>query len=279
MNSKEFIVVAIILLLAIAGITFKKNWKKVESDSHLINAANSDSIQQFWTNYNQATQYRLNNIPDSAIIAYGKALTLSPNHQDAIYYIGNMYMKAGQFEKAQISWEKLTELNPQSERAFNQLGNLYFCVSNPGYFHPAKAKSYFERAYDLNKEALNPMLHLGEIALFQSRTDDALAIFNKLSLMEQKNIEINFIMGYLNWKSGREQEAIKYLEHAFEQQKITNSVEKISPEDSQECNLFMHWLTNNLASYKKYDIRIAMPDLYKKFDQYLLTMRRQLNRD
>lgn len=279
MKSKEFIIVAIILLLAFAGITFTKNWKKTESNSSSSKAANSDSIQIFWANYNQATQYRLHNVSDSSIIAYEAALTLSPNHNDALYYIGNMYMKVGQFDKAQKSWEKLIELNPQGERAFSQLGTLYFCVTNPDYFHPGKAKSYFERAYDLNKEALNPNFHLGEIALFQDRIKDAITIFNKLSLMEQKNMEINFIMGYLNWKSGREQEAIKDLERTFEQKKAGISVENISMEENQECDLFLNWLNNNLTQAGKYDIRIVMPDVYQKFDLYLITMRKQLNAD
>ena len=277
MKSKEFIIVAIILFLVFAGITFTKNWSKTESNSSSSKEANSDSIQAFWTNYNQATQYRLHNVLDSSIIAYEAALTLSPNHKDALYYIGNMYMKVGQFEKAQKSWEKLIELNPQGERAFNQLGTLYFCITNPDYFHPEKAKSYFERAYDLNKEALNPNFHLGEIALFQNRIDDATTIFNKLSLMEQKNMEINFIMGYLNWKSGRGQEAMKDLEHAFEQKKAGISVKNISMEENQECDLFLHWLNNNLTPARKYDLRIVMPVVYKKFDLHLIAMRAQLN--
>ncbi len=277
MKSKEFIIVAIILFLVFAGITFTKNWRKPQSNSSSSKEASSDSIQAFWTSYNQATQYRLHNVSDSSIIAYEAALTLSPNHKDALYYIGNMYMKSGQFDKAQKAWKKLIELNPQSERAFNQLGTLYFCVTHPDYFHPEKAKSYFERAYDLNKEALNPNFHLGEIALFQNRINDAITIFNKLSLMEQKNMEINFIMGYLNWKSGREEEAMKDLEHAFEQNKAGISVKKISLEGNQECDLFLHWLNNNLTPARKYDLRIVMPVVYKKFDLHLIAMRAQLN--
>ncbi|MGN6264669.1 MAG: tetratricopeptide repeat protein [Ginsengibacter sp.] len=277
MKSKEFIIVAIILFLVFAGITFTKNWRKTQSNSSSSKETNTDSIQAFWTNYNQATRYRLHNESDSSIIAYEAALKLSPNHKDALYYIGNMYMKSGQSDKAQKAWEKLIELNPQSERAFNQLGNLYFCLSNHDYFHPEKAKSYFERAYDLNKEALNPNFHLGEIALFQNRINDAITIFNKLSLMEQKNMEINFIMGYLNWKSGREQEAMKDLEHAFEQKKAGISVKNISMEENQECDLFLNWLNNNLTQAGKYDIRIVMPDVYKKFDLHLIAMRAQLN--
>ena len=95
--------------------------------------------------------------------------------------------------------------------------------------------------------------------------------------MEQKNMEINFIMGYLNWKLGHEQEAITDLEHAFEQNKAGISVKNISMEENQECDLFLNWLNNNLTPARIYDLRIVMPVVYKKFDLHLIAMRAQLN--
>lgn len=279
MKRREFIFSAVVLLIAFIGITVAKHWKHTEQNNSSTSVAKSDSIQTFWAHYNRATQYRMDDESDSAIIAYQEALKLNPTHKDALYYIGNMYMNKGENDKAQESWEKLTELNPQSERAFNQLGNLFFCVTHPNYFHPEKSKFYFEQAYNLNKEALNPNLHLGEIALFQNRINDAFLIFHKLAMMDQKNMEINFIMGYLNWKSGRTQEAIKDLEHASELLKTANSAQKKSNVENQECNLFMYWLTNNRITSREYDIRIAMPVLYNKFDQYLIIMRGRLNHD
>ena len=277
MKRKEFIFTAVVLLIAFIGITIFKNRKYSRQNNSSTVVAKSDSAQAFWAYYNQGTQYRLQDKSDSAIISYQEALKLNPDHKDALYYIGNMYMNVGQFDKARESWEKLTELNPQSERAFNQLGNLYFCTTHPNYFRPEKSKFYFERAYDLNKEAINPTLHLGEIALFQNRTNDAYVIFNKLSMMDQKNKEINFIMGYLDWGIGKKQEAIRNLEQAFELPGTANSAQNPSIPGNLECDLFMNWLANNLTAPEKYDIREAMPDVYRKFDQYLIAMRRQLN--
>ena len=279
MKRREFIFSVVVLLIAFTGITIVKHGKHTEQNNSSTSIAKSDSTQTFWAYYNRATQHRMDNESDSAVIAYQEALKLNPDHKDALYYIGNMYMNVGHVDKAQKSWEKLTELNPQSERAFNQLGNLFFCLAHPNYFHPEKSKLYFEQAYGLNKEALNPNLHLGEIALFQNRKNDALVIFHKLLMMDQKNMEINFIMGYLNWESGKSQEAIKDLEHAFALLNTANSAKNTLTTENQECNLFMQWLTNNLIAFKEYDIRVAMPEVYRKFDQYLMTIRRQLNHD
>jgi tetratricopeptide (TPR) repeat protein len=289
MISKKFIFIAVILLIVFAGITIVKYLGHRGHNGSLTENVKSDSIQTFWTYYNRATEYRLQGKEDSSIIDYQEALKLNPNHEDALYYIGNMYMKVDKFDQAQKTWEKLIEQNPQSERAYNQLGNLYFCVKHTDYFHPEKSKWYFKRAADLNKETLNPNLRLGEIALFQNRTNDAFDIFNKLSMMDQKNAEIFFIIGYLNWKSGREQVAIKDLERTFEQGITTIfineqggtaiSAKNASIGKNKECDLFMDWLTKNLTVPKKYDIKVEMPKVYKKFDQYLILMREQLNHD
>lgn len=279
MIRKNFIYIAVILLIAFAGITIVKYLGHSGNSDSLTQVVKSDSVQTFWTYYNHATEYRLQGKADSSIIAYQEALKMKQNHEDALYYIGNMYMEVDKFDQAQKAWEKLIELNPQSERAYNQLGNLYFCVTHPDYFHPEKSMLYFKRAADLNNITLNPNLRLGEIALFQNRTNDAFSIFNKLSMMDQKNAEIFFILGYLNWKAGKEQDAIKDLAHTLEQGitvVLTNeqgggavSTKKTSIGKNQECDLFMSWLTRNLTMPKKYDIKVEMPKMYRKFDQYL----------
>jgi tetratricopeptide (TPR) repeat protein len=289
MIRKEFIIIAVILVIAFAAITIIKYRGHPDQSGALTAVAKSDSRQTFWTYYNRATEYRLQGKADSSIAAYQEALKLNPDHEDALYYIGNMYMKADKFDKAQEAWEKLIKLNPLSEQAYIQLGNLYFCANNTNYFHPEKAKSYFNRAKDLNKETLNPNLRLGEIALFQNKTNDAFGIFNKLSMMDHKNVEIFFIIGYLNWKSGKEQEAARGLEGAFklgitamstnEQVGPGTKAKKAQAGKNQEGNLFMDWLAVNLTVPKKYDINVEMPKVYKKFDQYLTMTRGQLNRD
>lgn len=289
MINKKNIFIAGIFLIAFAGITINKYWSHLSESSSSIEVVKSDSIQTFWTYYNLATLYRLQGKTDSSILAYQEALKMNQNHEDALYYIGNMYMKKGLFDQAQKTWEKLIELNPQSERAFNQLGNLYFCMKHKDYFHPEKSKLYFKRAADLNKETLNPNLRLGEIALFQDSTNEAFAIFNKLTMMDHKNAEIYFVIGYLNWKSGKKQDAMRNLEHTYElgiaatsiteQGEKAISVKNKSIDKNHDCDLFMDWLTRNLTVPEKYDIKVKMPEVYRKFNQYLIMKRKQLNND
>lgn len=275
MKLKEFIIILIALLIVFAAITMVKKHGKPGSENSLVAATNSDSIQKFWNYYNQATQYRLQGNTDSSVISYIKANSLNPTHKDALYYLGIEYMKANNFEKAGEAWSKLISLNPQSERAYNQLGNLYFCMNHKEYFNPEKAKEFFEKANELNKESLNPDIHLAEVALFLDKNDEAFTRFNKLSIMDQKNLEISFLNGYLYWKSGKERGAISNLEHAFILNK-TAAPKNGSIDENLDCDLFTYWLKGNLNEYGKYDIRVAVPLVYKKFDQYLMRKRQEL---
>ena len=284
-NKKNIFVVAI-LVLAFVAITIVKYGVNSSDNSSATDFVKSDSIQQFWTYYNTATDFRLQGKIDSAIKNYQEALSINQKHEDALYYIGNMFMNSDNYNQAQSSWEKLVKINPQSERAYIQLGNLYFCINHAGYFHPEKSKLFFELAANLNKETLSPNLKLGEIALFQNKSNVAFSIFDKLSMMDQKNAEIYFIIGYLNWKSGNELKAIKNLAQTYEigiaTAAITEQGEKANANTSEsnskkkECDLFMNWLTENMIVPKKYDIKTEMPKVYKNFDQYLKVMREQL---
>src|SRR5674476_894615 len=89
MIRKKIIFIAVILLIVFAGITIVKYWGHPDGSGSLTEVVKSDSKQTFWIYYNRATEYRLQGKEDSSIIAYQEALKLNPNHEDALYYIGN----------------------------------------------------------------------------------------------------------------------------------------------------------------------------------------------
>jgi tetratricopeptide (TPR) repeat protein len=271
MKRKEFYIAIIVLLIAFATLAIFKNRGKAGAETTAIAGTNSDSIQKFWDYYNLATQYRLQDKTDSAIPVYREAINLNPSHKDALYYLGTVYMKAGNFENAKETWERLTQINPESERAYYQLGNLYFCIRQKEFFDPQKAKIFFSRANDLNKEAVNPELRLGEIALFENKITDASVAFDKLLIMDHKNLEVSFLTGYLKWKSGNDGDAITNLANAFALLKTGSK--NTSMDENNDCNLFLNWINGKLAGYLKQDIRIALPVLYSQFDQYLRNIR------
>lgn len=275
MKRKEFIIVIIVLLVAFASVSIFKNHKKATGQAGVSAGVKSDSIQRFWSYYNVATSYRLHDKVDSAIANYRDAIDLNPTHEDALYYLGIVYMKAGNFEKARETWQKLAELNPKSERAYNQLGNLYFCSSRSTFFDPAKAKGYFDRAYQLNKESVNPQVRLGEIDLFQNKTTEAAATFDKLLIMDHKSLEISFLYGYLQWKKGFASKANRSLESTFGVLKSA-APKNGSIDENQDCNLFLSWINTNLALAEKGSAKTLTNNLYPQFDEYLTKARSRL---
>ncbi|HKJ34038.1 MAG TPA: tetratricopeptide repeat protein [Balneolales bacterium] len=282
MLRKEYIIIAVVLILAFVGISINKYSESKGIGKSSAAKVIHNSSQIFWKHYNRATKFRLRGKADSAIAAYKRALQLNSKHKDALYYVGTMYKKVDQFNNAQKVWEKLIRINPQSERAYNQLGDLLFCVQHKKFFRPDKSKWYFMRANDLNKEALNPKIRLGEIAVYQDRNDDAKGILNDLLMTQHKNAEIYFLLGYLNWKSHNNPQAAKDLEHTFEHASELHlmtdenggkaiSAKNVATGKSKGCDLFMNWLTKNLMTFRKFDVRVAMPKIYQAFNQYLLT--------
>lgn len=275
---KSIVIPAIILLMAFAGITLLKYLRRPRvipslADSH------REPVSAFWTYFNQATKYRLQGKADSSIIAYQKALKLNPQHEDALYYLGTMYEKADQLAGARETWVRLTELDPKSDRAFNQLGRLYFCINHPDYFHPEISRRYYQRAQDLNKEAFNANIRLGEIALFQNRIRDASLIFQNLSRMDRKDGEVYFILGYLKWKSPNQQDALRDIQKALAAGGSGLESRSKSTLKNQGCDLFGNWMAGNLKDSGSLTIRKTMQDLYRDFDRYLGRMRARLHPD
>ena len=289
MIGKKNILIVLVLLLAFVAISVFKYWDHSNDSNTTNDTAKTDSIQKFWAYYNNATDFRLQGKIDSSIINYQEALKINLKHEDALYYLGTMFMNSDNDKQAEASWEKLIEINPQSERAFIQLGNLYFCTTHVDYFHPEKSKTFFERAANLNKETLSPNLKLGEIALFQNKLKDAFGIFNKISLMDHKNPEIFFIIGYLNWKSGDLPKATKNLGTTFElgvaAAALTEQGDKANTSKTeitikkQDCDLFSNWLTQNLIIPKKYNLEFEVPKVYSDFDKYLKGMQVKLSKE
>jgi cytochrome c-type biogenesis protein CcmH/NrfG len=71
-------------------------------------------------------------LPEKAIAAYDKALTLNPNNADVLTDQGVMYRKAGKYDKAVQCFDKAVAVNPKHEIArFNKGIVLMHDLNNP----------------------------------------------------------------------------------------------------------------------------------------------------
>jgi len=215
MKRAAFLFSAVVLAL-FGGITLVKVFQVPDSQETAggISLSDKHKIQQFWQIYREATRLRIAGHMQQAEQKYEEALQLQPEHEDALYYLGNMYFELNKPRKAEQAWLKLLQTNPTSTRAHLQLGNLYLRFDPPDLFDPGKAEAEFERALALNGEESRALLRLGESALIRGDLALAQSRLNSMIASNSKNVEAYFLNGYLAWQRGDSTLAVSQLNQA-----------------------------------------------------------------
>ena len=193
-----------------------------ESDSAVTNKTDSltlaknKGIQNFWTAYRQATKNRIAGSWQEAINGYTIALELNNRHQDALYYLGNMHLELNDYDKAEESWEKLLGIDPLSSRAHYQLGKLYLNKEATKFFDLERAAIEFQKTTEINKDFIQPVLHLAQISLIKGNYQDSRERLQIILGSDYKNIEALFLLSYINFREGDLGKAVTYFKKARE---------------------------------------------------------------
>ena len=175
-----------------------------------------EAVRRFWHLYKRATELRLRQDWDGAAAAYGEALKLDAEHEDALYYLGNVLFEGGRHDGAISAWEDLVRVNVLSSRAHAQLGAVYSCGAADAPFDLERAEREFKRALEINKEESGPVLKLGEIALLRGAEDRALEYLTAGSRSNFKSVAARYLIGFIQWRSGEERAALESLQRAVE---------------------------------------------------------------
>jgi superkiller protein 3 len=81
--------------------------------------------------YNRlGVSYALSGMPEEALSSFKKAVELQPYSVEAQTNLGNAYASMGKFEEAIASYKKAIEIDPNYTAAHDNLNNLY--RQNPG---------------------------------------------------------------------------------------------------------------------------------------------------
>lgn len=211
-----FLIIVLLPFLFITWLKFRSTTNDQGENRSTQNILEKERITRFWQYYRQATQQRIENDIESARANYEKALELNPDHENSLYYLGNIYFEMGEFAKAEALWKHLLEVNPTSSRAYFQLGNLYLQHDPPHYFDLHKAEAAFRKALEINKEETAPVLRLGQIALIRGDYTGAKQLFDDVIATNFRSTEAYFLNAYIAWKQGREEQVQKYLQTAFQ---------------------------------------------------------------
>jgi enediyne biosynthesis protein E4 len=177
---------------------------------------NREQLMRFWTLQRQAMDaMKKEGDTRRAIRWFQQALEIDPRHEDSLYYLANCLAAEGDFEGADRQLDLLARINPMSLRAWQRRGALLM-ASAKGEPQVRRAEEMLGRALGINPEETGSLLLLGEAALARR---DLAAAERSLRLACQSNprsVGGLYLRGYVEWKSGDKNSAVKLLAAAQE---------------------------------------------------------------
>ena len=188
------------------------------------------------------TLYRYGQIAED----FKKVIDLEPNNSDALYYLGMTYidldqrdqakeilLKTLQFEKkykgvylelgliaesegdhdgAIRHFEKELEIDPESVRTYQRLGDLYSSYSTDF----GRAKETLEKALEMQPNHVSTLLNYASTLYYLDKLGAATEQFETVIQLDPKNLTANYNLALMYEYSGKTQQAInrwkKFLE-------------------------------------------------------------------
>lgn len=122
----------------------------------------------------------------------GRALQLKQNYTDAIFLLSQIQASSGQIKDAITSVTVATQINPNDQTLFFQLGLLYY--NNKDYGNAAGA---FEKALSIDSQYANAKYFLGLSYVRIGKMEEAVQQFEDLAKTNPDSQEVAFILSNL----------------------------------------------------------------------------------
>ncbi len=110
---------------------------------------------------------------------FKQALSINPNDERALYYLGMYYQEDGKFTKAIDIFNKIAELYPDNKRVYYNMGYIYL-VELEDF---ENAKIMFQEAILINPRYVEAVYNLG-------RTQEAMGDYENARIQYKKSLEI-----------------------------------------------------------------------------------------
>jgi tetratricopeptide (TPR) repeat protein len=202
------IVISMLVAVSCSRVPSDESESTTTNKTDSLTLAKNKDIKDFWSAYRQATKNRFAGLWQAAIDGYTVALEINGEHEDALYYLGNMHLELSEYNKAEESWHKLLQVNPSSSRAHYQLGKLYINKDAIKFFDLDKAALEFQKTAEINRDFLMPILHLGQISLIKGNYKDSREKLQTILGSDYKNVEAFFLLGYMDFRQGEIEKAV-----------------------------------------------------------------------
>jgi len=156
-----------------------------EAVSHILKAIGLDAgCDLTWMSWNEAgLAYSKLEQYDKAVAAYDKALTFKPGSVEVLFNIGVARRRIGDYELAELTLARLSQIDPMNFRARHHLGHVYLELKRP-----SDAVECFEQQVELRPRRQDAWESLAEAYQAdgqEERAEAALRQARKMSLHEQ----------------------------------------------------------------------------------------------
>jgi tetratricopeptide (TPR) repeat protein len=162
--------------------------------------------------FNLGTSYLHAELYDRAILAFQKALTLTPPYPTEIYTnMGTAYLETGQHDLALQSLNRAVTLNPNNYMAHNLIATLSQKDGNHG-----AALKHYQEAIRINPNHAASHHNLGILYTDMGELDNAVSAFQKAIILRPKLTEAYSGLGLARARQGRYDLAIPMLRKTIE---------------------------------------------------------------
>ena len=170
MNRKIF---SLLSILTGVLLVFAISTKVMAQDSNKLDAWLAAGIQQYNAGqFQQASEY------------FSAVLQQNPDHAYANYYLGAIFFKVNQPDKAVVYLEKAAAAEPKIDGVDAFLANVYLQAKMPD-----KALPYYKQQYDANPDSEDVALQYGKMLKEIGREDEALVVLQKI--VDGGGIQVN----------------------------------------------------------------------------------------
>ena len=129
---------------------------------------------------------------EDANVQYEKAIAIQPNYWEGHYLLALSLGSMSSAEKADeaiLAYKKAIQLSPQNHLAYNNLGVMYLNLGDT-----IQAEDMFLKTVDMRPDAY-PYLNLGWIARSRKQFEQSLAFHEKAGELEENDVFIQFELG------------------------------------------------------------------------------------
>lgn len=137
----------------------------------------------------QVDQDIMNGNDEHALKTLVQIISLDENHRKGNELLSKLYLRAGEFKKAELICKKLVELYPFDPGYYASLAESFFQRRQ----FKASEKHY-TKAMNLDRNNPQRYISLGNVALTRKNYDDALSFFAKAHRLNVRDIELMFLI-------------------------------------------------------------------------------------